>query len=104
MKHKILSSVLAILFLLPVPPVEAQLGPLALAALRRQLAARKSEIGYDKATVNAALQAIHTFLQNNKAQISADINAATTPFVFTAQDKKLLVAFYMAQQAQKDSQ
>jgi hypothetical protein len=49
-------------------------------------------VNYTKALVNAAAQAVETFLTSNAAAISAAIDAATAPFVFTNAQKKKIVA------------
>lgn len=56
-------------------------------------------IDYDKPKINAALQAVEDWFEKPavKADLSSDIDAATTPFVFTGPQKKRLVAYWIKQ-------
>ncbi len=62
-----------------------------MAALRRQVAAPAQTVGWDKSTVNTALQAVEDKFELIRSDISATIDAAATPFVFTALQKRKLV-------------
>ena len=50
-----------------------------------------------KPTLNAALQAIEDWFEVNRAGLSTTINTATSPYVFTAAQKKKLVAYWLRQ-------
>ena len=52
---------------------------------------------WTKATVNAALQAIEDWYEANKATGVTAVNTATSPTVFTANQKKKLFAFWLYQ-------
>ena len=78
-----------------------------LAELRQAMARGQASVGWDKPTVNAALQAIENFFEGTvtgpmvgstvKAVISGSIDLATAPFVFSGPQKKRLVAFWFRQ-------
>lgn len=71
----------------------------------RQLFVRKLDgvvIDFDKPTVNAALQSVEDWYEANKAQLSADIDAATAPYTFTAQQKKWLGAYWLLQKSGRE--
>ena len=73
------------------------------AALRRKMYKRRVSAGasvdYDKAVIDAALQAIEDLIEGNKTAINNAINTATSPYVFSADDKRFLLAYYFAQKA-----
>ena len=77
------------------------LNPVELAEVRRGVS--KDEFpDWNKATINAALQAIEDLIESSRAAISNTINAATSPYVFSAGMKKKLVAHYFAQKFRRD--
>ena len=65
--------------------------------LRKQAAADVPTVRWDKATINAAFQAIEDVFESGALQtaISNAINTATAPFVFTAPEKRMLVKFWL---------
>lgn len=70
-----------------------------LAVLRKHLVRARGqdqEIDFDKPTVNAALQAIEDLIEANKTAIGNAIDTATSPYTFTAADKKRLFGVYAA--------
>ena len=75
-----------------------------LAGMRQQFVRKLNgvAIDFDKPTVNAAFQAIEDWYEANKAQISGDINTATSPYVFTPQQKKLLGAYWLLQKSGRE--
>lgn len=68
----------------------------------RQECARTIIVNYTKAQINAAAQAVEDWIQANAASLSTAINAATTPLVLTAAQKKKLVAEYCDYKFNKD--
>ena len=82
----------------------ATLTPAQLAQLRRKFAQKLGNvtIDFDKPIVNAAFQAIEDWYEDNKAQISIDIDTATAPYVFTGQEKKWLGAFWLLQKSGRE--
>lgn len=50
-------------------------------------------INYTKPQINAAAQACEDFLTTNAAAVSTAINTATSPFVFSAAQKKAIFAY-----------
>ena len=82
----------------------ATLTPTQLAQLRREFVRKLGnvEIDFDKPILNAACQAIEDWYETNKAQISTDIDAATAPYVFTGQQKKLIGAFWLLQKSGRE--
>lgn len=64
-----------------------------LATLRQRIPAGN----WAKPTINAAFQAIEDFFENNRATISTAIDTATAPHVFTAAQKRRLVALWLLQ-------
>ncbi len=74
-----------------------------LASLRQSLARLETAIDYDKPTVNAALQAIEDWFEANRSGIATAIDAATSPFVFSAARKRRLVKFYLLQKSGREA-
>lgn len=72
----------------------ATLGTTELVAVRNALE-RAGSPNYTKAQINAAAQAVETFLTSNAAAVSSAIDAASTPFTFTNAQKKLIVAYVL---------
>lgn len=73
-----------------------------LAALRRDVARDLATVNFSKVEVNAALQGVEDWFELNRASLSTAINTATTPFVFSAAQKKLLVAYWLLLKAGKE--
>ncbi len=83
-----------------------------LAELRQAMARGQVSVGWDKPTINVALQAIEDFFEGTitgpmvgstvKAAIAGAINAATVPFVFSGLQKKRLVAFWFRQKFRRE--
>ena len=63
-----------------------------MAVLRRRVAESDSSINWDKRTINAALQAAEDKFDLVMTDIGAAIDAATSPFVFSAAQKAKLVS------------
>lgn len=63
--------------------------------IRRDLAREFAAVGYTKAEVNAALQAIEDWFEANRASLGSAINAGTAPFVFTNPQKVALVKYWL---------
>lgn len=59
-------------------------------------------INYTKTQINAAAQVCEDFLANNAATVSTAINNATTPFVFTAAQKKAIFAYVVFMKFMRD--
>lgn len=58
---------------------------------------------YTKAQINLALQAIEDYFENTaRAGISAAIDAAVSPFSFTANQKKRLAKYWLLQKAGRE--
>lgn len=72
-----------------------------LVELRRALA-RRGTVNYNKAEINAMLQAIEDGNQANNTTIDAGIDAATTPFVFNRAQKDFAIAQYYDQRAVRE--
>lgn len=79
----------------------AILTDLELAELRREVAKEVGTVTWDKATINAALQAIEDWYEGQRATVAGDINAATTPFVFTGLQKKKMAKHFIRQKFEK---
>ncbi len=73
-----------------------------LVKLRQKAAEQFGLVAYNKSTINATLQAIEDFIEDNRATLGANIDTATSPFVFTNAQKKFMVAFYFVQKATRD--
>ena len=82
----------------------AQLTAVQLAEMRRRFVVRWGDdpVDFDKPTINAAFQAVEDWYEDNKAQISTDIDAATAPYTFTGQQKKLLGAYWLLQKSGRE--
>ena len=58
----------------------------------RQGCASTLPVNYTKTQINAAAQAVENLLTNNASAISNAIDSATSPFIFSNTQKKLIVA------------
>jgi hypothetical protein len=67
-----------------------------LAELRQLASTIKVPVTWDKATVNAALQAIEDWFEANRASLGSAIETAA-PGVFTNTEKKGLVKYWLRQ-------
>lgn len=70
--------------------------------IRNGCAASNPAVGYTKAQINAAAQAVEDFLTNNSATVSTAINTATSPLVMSAALKKEIVAQVCQKKFQRD--
>lgn len=82
----------------------AILTPDQLADLRQQFvrAMGPTPVDFTKATVNEALQAVEDWFEANRAALSAAIDAGSSPYTFTGQQKKALVAFWLLRKAGRE--
>lgn len=82
----------------------ATLTAIQLAEMRQRFVRKLGDVAVDfsKPIVNAAFQAIEDWYEANKAQISTDIDAATAPYMFTAQQKKWLGAYWLLQKSGRE--
>ena len=81
----------------------ATLTPTERAELRRDVVRGDSPIDFDKGTINAALQAVEDWFEGERATVSAAIDAATSPYVFSNARKKKLVRFYLKLKFRKEA-
>jgi hypothetical protein len=78
--------------------------------LRKRCAAELGVADFDKATANAALQAIEDWYETNKATGSTDIDTATTaintvsPYTFSAPQKKILFQYWNFQKFNREKE
>lgn len=72
------------------------------AELRQAIARDQATVDWNKPQINAALQAIEDWFEANRAALGAAINAGTTPYVFTATQKKRLVAYWLRQKFERE--
>jgi hypothetical protein len=68
-----------------------------LAELRRGIAGEAVSVNWSKSTANAATQAIEDWYEAQRASLGAQIDSATSPFVFTNSQKKSLGKFWLKQ-------
>lgn len=68
----------------------------------RQGAAGRTNVNYTKTTINAAFQAIEDTFENSRGAFNAAINNATSPFVFSPAQKKILVALWAQQKFERE--
>jgi hypothetical protein len=80
----------------------AALNPDELAELRRVISNGVVNVAYNKAQINAAVQAIEDYFETHRVELSAAIDAASTPFVFTNPQKKQLVRYWLDQKARRE--
>lgn len=73
-----------------------------LAKLRQEVVRGMESVDFDKPTINAAFQAVEDAFENIRAQLNADINAATSPDTLPAPVKKRLVKFWLQQKAGRE--
>lgn len=73
-----------------------------LVEIRKQVASSLSEVAYNKATINASLQAVEDWFEANRASIASAIDTAASPFAFTASQKKKLVAYWLLQKFKRE--
>jgi len=72
-----------------------------LVELRQDMARASATLAWRKANVNAALQAIETWFEANRASLGAAIETAA-PGYFNATQKKQLVAFWLGQKCRRE--
>lgn len=72
-----------------------------LVELRRDCA-KGETVSWDKAKINSALQAIEDWFESNRISLSNAINITTSPFVFTATQKKKLVGYWLSQKFRRE--
>ena len=70
---------------------------LQLAELRRGCAHEQATINYDKAQINAALQAVENAFEGLRPTLNANINTATAPLILTLSQKRLVVKYWLQQ-------
>ena len=82
----------------------ATLTAVQLAQMRQKFARKLGAVvvDFDKPIINAAFQAIEDWYEDEKAQISTDIDVATSPYVFTAQQKKWVGAYWLLQKSGRE--
>ena len=73
------------------------------AELRRAVVRGESSITFTKPTIDAALQAVEDWFEGERAVVSAAIDAATTPHVFTNGQKKKMVRWFLQQKSKREA-
>lgn len=73
-----------------------------LAELRREITRGMNTVGFDKPTINAALQAVEDVFEGIRAKISNDINTATSPEALATPVKKALVKAWLRQKVGRE--
>ncbi len=68
----------------------------------RNATAQTQVVNYTKSQINAAAQAVETYLTNNSAAISSAIDTATSPLTLTNSQKKKIVAEVVRLKAERD--
>ena len=63
-------------------------------ALIRQRVAPDTTVNFTKTDINNAIQAIDDWYEANRVPVSSLINTATSPFVFTVAQKKLIAKYW----------
>lgn len=63
--------------------------------IRREMARDLAEVDYDQPTINTAIQAVEDWFVNNRLSLNQAIDNATAPQVLTAQQKVLLVKYWL---------
>jgi hypothetical protein len=81
----------------------AVLTNLELAEIRRGVAGDTDTQDWDKTIINAALQAIEDWYENNKAAGATAIDTATSPYTFTTAVKKKLFRFWLGQKFNREA-
>lgn len=82
----------------------AVLTPVQLAILRQQFIQDLGNVSVDfvKATVNNAFQALEDWYEGEKSNVSSLINTATSPYIFTADEKRFMAAYFLLQKAARE--
>jgi hypothetical protein len=70
--------------------------------VRNTLERKVSSQNWDKPTANAAAQAVEDLLVSSATAISNAIDTATSPFTFTATQKKWIVALVLRAKYNRD--
>lgn len=78
----------------------AVLIPFQSAELRRAVAAQIPAVTYQKAAINAALQAIEDWFEGNRASLGVAIETAA-PSTFTAAQKLAMVKWWLSQKFER---
>ena len=64
--------------------------------IRQECARAFPTVDYIKPQINAAIQGIEDWFEANRPSLSAAINTATGPFIFTNAQKVALVKYWLA--------
>ncbi len=75
-----------------------------LAELRRDVASESATVPWDKAAINAALQALEDWYEAERTQVNALIDTAAAPFVFTNPQKKVLAKHFLRQKFRREGE
>lgn len=70
--------------------------------LSNKLQEKLEAIDFHRGHLEAAYQAVEDLIENSRTAISNAIDTATTPYVFSNQNKKRIVAYYFLRKFAKD--
>ena len=73
-----------------------------LAKVSRHISENGTTVMWSKPQVHAAVQAIEDWFEANRSSLNTEINAATAPLVFTAEQKKKLIVGFLIQKAERE--
>ena len=73
-----------------------------LVELRQACAREQLVVNYTKVDINRALQAVEDSFEAIRPTLNAAVNAATTPLVLTAGQKRLLVKYWLQQKTGRE--
>jgi hypothetical protein len=74
------------------------------AELRRAVASASEVVTWDKSAINAALQACEDWYEAERPVVSGLIDTATSPFVFTNPQKKMLARYFLRQKFSREGE
>lgn len=69
--------------------------------IRQEFAKDSAAVGHQKATLNAAAQAVEDWWESNRASLGAAIDAATSPSTLSVQEKRDLAKHWLVRKAQR---
>ncbi len=73
-----------------------------LTKVRRKMAQHLASFGFDKPTVNAAIQEMEDWYESEKATVSSRLDTVTSPVVLTNAEKKAIGGAFLVEKALRE--
>lgn len=80
----------------------AALTPQQLVEIRKRVAQGETEVAWDKSQINAIIQVLEDWYEAERPTVSALMDTATAPFVFSNAVKKKVGAWFLKQKSDRE--